>query len=199
MKFIPRSETTRQFIIENCAALFNTKGYAATSVTDLEKATNLTKGSIYGNFENKDAVAVAVFDYNRENKMALIEARVEKETTFKNKVLAHILAHYPSTKTSFTPGGCPFQNTAIEAANNNDILRKRAGDALLAWTADIATLIEQGILDKEFKNTTNASAIAFQIISLIEGAALFAHATRDMKQAEGILDTACSIVNEIST
>jgi AcrR family transcriptional regulator len=37
------------------------KGYAGTSMYDLTEATGLTKGSIYGNFENKDDVALAGF------------------------------------------------------------------------------------------------------------------------------------------
>ncbi|RZL99390.1 MAG: TetR/AcrR family transcriptional regulator, partial [Pedobacter sp.] len=59
-----KAERTRQLIIEQTAPIFNTKGYAGTSMNDLTAATGLTKGAIYGNFENKDEVAVAAFDYN---------------------------------------------------------------------------------------------------------------------------------------
>ena len=55
-----RSEKTRQLIIETAAPIFNKKGYAGTSLSDLTQATGLTKGSIYGNFKNKDEVA-AIF------------------------------------------------------------------------------------------------------------------------------------------
>jgi AcrR family transcriptional regulator len=44
--------------------LFNTKGYNSTSLSDITQATGLTKGSIYGNFENKDQVAIEVYKYN---------------------------------------------------------------------------------------------------------------------------------------
>ena len=54
---------TRQFIIETTAGIFNTKGYAGTSMSDITEATGLTKGSIYGNFGNKEDVALAVFDH----------------------------------------------------------------------------------------------------------------------------------------
>jgi TetR/AcrR family transcriptional repressor of nem operon len=37
------------------------KGYSGTSMSDITAATGLTKGSIYGNFENKDEVAIAAF------------------------------------------------------------------------------------------------------------------------------------------
>ena len=59
-----KAERTREFIVEKTAPLFNRKGYAGTSMSDLTEATGLTKGAIYGNFENKDEVALAAFDYN---------------------------------------------------------------------------------------------------------------------------------------
>jgi AcrR family transcriptional regulator len=58
-----KAEKTKQFIIEKTATLFNTKGYTSTSLSDITQAT-LTKGSIYGNFENKDEVALEVYKYN---------------------------------------------------------------------------------------------------------------------------------------
>jgi AcrR family transcriptional regulator len=197
MKFIPRSETTRQFIVEACAEVFNKKGFAATSITDLEKATGLTKGSIYGNFENKDSVAIAVFKYNAQNKMDLIAQEVSKGENYLEKVLAHIDVHEPSSKTPFTPGGCPFQNTAVETMYIQDHLRELAGEALLTWRNEIALLLNEGKEAGEFKKETDSSAVALHIISLIEGAALIAQSTGDMKLAETILKTAKNVVDQI--
>jgi AcrR family transcriptional regulator len=59
-----KAEKTKQFIIEKTASLFNTKGYTSTSLSDITKATGLTKGSIYGNFENRDKVALEVYQFN---------------------------------------------------------------------------------------------------------------------------------------
>jgi AcrR family transcriptional regulator len=53
-KTLSKAGRTRQFIIETTAPIFNTKGYEGTSMSTLTEATGLTKGSIYGNFENKE-------------------------------------------------------------------------------------------------------------------------------------------------
>ena len=71
-----KAERTRQFIIEKTAPIFNEKGYAGTSINDLTEATGLTKGSIYGNFENKDEVALAAFDYNFERVITFIKSKI---------------------------------------------------------------------------------------------------------------------------
>ena len=57
-----KAEKTKEFIIEKSAPIFNKKGYAGTSLADIMEATNLTKGSIYGNFENKDELYEPVLE-----------------------------------------------------------------------------------------------------------------------------------------
>ncbi|MGE8424802.1 MAG: TetR/AcrR family transcriptional regulator, partial [Sphingobacterium siyangense] len=59
-----KSENTKQLIIEKTSTVFNVKGYAGTSIKDVMSATGLSKGCVYGNFENKDEIALSVFDYN---------------------------------------------------------------------------------------------------------------------------------------
>src|SRR5947208_3176859 len=74
---LTKSDRTRQFIIEKAAHLFNTKGYAATSMSDIIEATGLAKGGIYGNFKSKGEIAVEAFEYAAK--------KVFDEMTFKIK------------------------------------------------------------------------------------------------------------------
>jgi TetR/AcrR family transcriptional regulator, transcriptional repressor for nem operon len=59
-----KSERTKHYIIEKAAAIFNMYGYAGTSISQLTKEIGMTKGAIYGNFKDKDEIALASFDYN---------------------------------------------------------------------------------------------------------------------------------------
>ena len=59
-----KSEETRRLIIKKAASIFNQYGYKGTSMAQLTKAINMTKGSIYGNFNNKNEIALAAFEYN---------------------------------------------------------------------------------------------------------------------------------------
>lgn len=197
MKFVPRSETTRQRIVELTAELFNKKGLLGTSISDLEKATGLTRGSIYGNFQNKDAVALAAFDFNWEQKRKLLFEEADSRPSFKEKLLAHVLLHHPSAKTPFTAGGCPLQNTVIEADDTNDLMRNKAATGLLSWTKKLTEIIENGIKANEFKSGTDSLCIALQIISLIEGASLFFRSTQDMKYVNRLLETAKNVIDDI--
>jgi AcrR family transcriptional regulator len=199
MKFVPRSKATRQRIVELTAGLINKQGFLGTSISDLEKATGMTRGSIYGNFQNKDAVVLAVFDYNWRLKQKLLFESSDSQTSYKGKLLAHVLLHHPSAKTPFTPGGCPLQNTVMEADDTNELMRTKAAESLLSWTQKLAETIEKGIAAKEFKAQTAPSATALHLISLIQGASLFYRSTKELKYVDQLLDAAKKLIDDICT
>ena len=59
-----KAERTSQFILETVSPIFNKNGYSGTSMSDLTKATKLTKGALYGNFKTKEALALEAFNFN---------------------------------------------------------------------------------------------------------------------------------------
>src|ERR1017187_6727853 len=106
-----KAEQTRAFIIEKTAPIFNTKGYEGTSMSDITNATGLTKGSIYGNFVNKDEVALAVFDYNWRKIETIMRSEMAKYQTAKDKLLVYVDVYDNFLNHPFPEGGCPILNT----------------------------------------------------------------------------------------
>src|SRR3982750_2907777 len=106
-----KAEKTRNFIVEKTARIFNMKGYAGTSLSDLTEATGLTKGSIYGNFANKDEVALAVFDYNLAKLNTGVNTAIAGSTTAAEKLLKMANFYRSKFKNMVTAGGCPIMNT----------------------------------------------------------------------------------------
>jgi len=70
-----KAERTTAYIIKTVAPVFNKHGYVGTSMSDLTEATGLTKGALYGNFENKEALALSSFEYNSKILLAAIDKR----------------------------------------------------------------------------------------------------------------------------
>ena len=58
-----KGERTRRRIVECSAPVFNTKGYAGASMSDLVLVTGLEKGGIYNHFGSKEQLALEAFDY----------------------------------------------------------------------------------------------------------------------------------------
>jgi len=186
---LSKAERTRQFIIETTAGIFNTKGYAGTSLSDLTEATHLTKGSIYGNFENKEDVALSVFDYNLSKIRKTITQRMQKAVSYQEKLMVYAQVYHSFSGTSFPTGGCPILNTAVEADDTNTLLKAKAAKAVMDWKKDISNLIAAGIETGEFKADTDVDRIAYSIIALIEGGIMIAKITDHSSNLDKILIT----------
>jgi TetR/AcrR family transcriptional repressor of nem operon len=194
---LSKADRTRQFIIENTAGIFNKKGYAGTSLSDLTAATGLTKGSIYGNFENKEAVALAVFDYNCSAISRLLQEQVDKAGTFHDKLMGYAKTYKKISRETVNHGGCPILNTATEADDTNDVLKDKAAKALLAWEKNISRLIQSGIKAGEFRKDIQVRQAALSIIALIEGGIMFSRATDDAGSMDMVLHTVEMLVAQM--
>ncbi|PZF74929.1 TetR/AcrR family transcriptional regulator [Taibaiella soli] len=184
-----KAEKTRQFIVEKTAPVFNKKGYAGTSLTDLTEATGLTKGSIYGNFTNKDEVALAVFDYNLQNLQNIISIEMSKRTGIREKLMTYVDVYEHYQNYPFQQGGCPILNTATEADDTHPELKKKALGAVMNWKNTIMRLIEKGQEEGEFSKDTDAEQMAFTIVATIEGCIMIHKLTGKVQHRNMILQT----------
>lgn len=57
-----RAETTRRFLLEAAARLFDERGFAATSISDISALSGRTSGAIYFHYANKEMLAQAVVE-----------------------------------------------------------------------------------------------------------------------------------------
>jgi TetR/AcrR family transcriptional repressor of nem operon len=176
-KEMSKSERTKQYIIEKTAPIFNAKGFAGTSMSDMTQVTGLTTGSIYGNFANKDEVALAVFDYNFGRVTDYIKTKILDEQNSINRLLVYPQVYRNFLKISFLQTGCPILNTSTEADDTHPELKQKAADALSYWKRALENQIKRGIERQEINAKTNPSEIAVIIMSLIEGAVMQAKAT----------------------
>ena len=189
-----RSERTRQLIIETAAPIFNKKGYAGTSMADLTLATGLTKGSIYGNFKDKNDVAVNAFQHNID----LIFDFFSKELQAAGSPLDKLLA-YPRGFRKIYPmiisyGGCPILNTGVEADDTHAVLRKMAVDVLAKWKKNMTVLIEKGIDEGGIHPSADAQSTAEILISLMEGGSVLSKVTGEVSYMHNAIDTAETMI-----
>ncbi|TDQ11089.1 TetR/AcrR family transcriptional regulator [Pedobacter metabolipauper] len=194
-----KAERTRTFIIEKTADVFNKKGYAGTSLSDLTGVTGLTKGSIYGNFESKEEVALAVFDYNYERIVRITQEEILKADTFHARLMVYARVYKNMILDPLHPGGCPILNTAIEADDTNPQLREKAAKAIDSWQQRISWIINDGIAAGEFKADVPVSRVALSIIALIEGAVMIAKVTGDPARMDEIMRTVATLIEEMKS
>ena len=192
-----KAEKTKQFIVEKTAPIFNMKGYAGTSLNDMIQATGLTKGSIYGNFVNKDDVALAAFDFNLKKVNEVISTEMASRKTFREKLLAYTKVYENFLEFPFPEGGCPVLNTAVDADDTHPMLKQKAADAIMHWKNAIAKLIQKGIGNNEFRPDVDPEQIALTIIATIEGAIMITKLTGKLNYRRAIMGSVEKLINDL--
>ncbi|MDN3695326.1 TetR/AcrR family transcriptional regulator [Chryseobacterium tructae] len=192
-----KAEKTKQFIIEKTATLFNTKGYISTSLSDITHATGLTKGSIYGNFENKDHVAIEVYKYNAGQLGKIMSHSFSSQyPTSVDKLYAFADFYRKNWHTVFLNGGCPLMNAATESDDAFPLLKNQVKKSFEEWGKKISAVILEGQNKEEINKEADAEYYASIFIMLIEGGILLSKTTGDDKFLNMALDKVNSMIGK---
>ncbi len=167
-----KAEKTRQFIIEQAAPVFNTKGIAATAMSDVMAVTGLSKGTLYVHFKDKEALSHAVVDYNLGLLSAKVMAAVKAKGDAKSRLFAFLDVFIDPVRPP-VKGGCPLLNFGVEADDNFPEIREKIQQGLTAAQATIAAIIKKGIAAGTFRHDWNPAEFAVKMFAMIEGGALF--------------------------
>lgn len=189
-----KAENTRKYIIEKSAPVFNIKGYSGTTLSDIVKATGLTKGAIYGNFENKDQVAIEVYKYNIIGVENILVQAMQDKKTASDKLIAFTDYYRNNWKTVFTRGGCPIQNASVEADDNAPFLKKYVQRSIKGWVKGISDIIELGQKEGTFKKKINAQEAAYSIVITLEGGLMLGKILNDPEVLFVALDRIVTLV-----
>ena len=176
-----KAERTRHFIIEKAAPLINRKGMAGTSINDIMDATQLTKGSVYGNFENKEEICYEAFDYLLKRVSSALHAAMAGKDTYREKLFAFI-DYYPSTLKQGEYYGCPMLNFGVEADDTNPVMKQKVAKAINATEDLITKLVRQGMEAGEFKKDVDAETFGVRAFAMIEGGMWIARIQNSNKQ-----------------
>lgn len=192
---LSKAEKTKAYIIERAAPLFNKKGYAGTSLSDIMEATALTKGSVYGNFENKDELAAAAYHYNFYSLRKRIAQEVRRHEKATEKLLGITRFYRNNWKLICERGGCPILNAAVEADDNLGYLKKPVQESIRVFVRDIVAIIELGQKNKEFRRNIDPTEYAYVIISILEGAVMMLKTMNNQQILVSMLDRIDAIIH----
>lgn len=173
------AKATKSIIINESANLFNTQGYKATSISDITKATGLTKGAIYRHFENKGDLEKHALQRLSQIMFGEIRTSIKEAKTFTEKFEAIFSFFENYMNTPLYEGGCPVMNAAVEADDTNPILRKQASEMLKELQHSVEILIENGIKNKQVKADTDVQFYSTIFIATLEGGIMMSRLDRN--------------------
>jgi AcrR family transcriptional regulator len=176
---LTKAEQTAEYIVQIVAPIFNKNGYTATSLSDITKATGLSKGAIYGNFKNKEELAIAAFKMNEGNIICRItdHQSLSKSPIKKLFLITDFYRNYYNYTQEL--GGCPVLNMGIDAKYQIPSLFRHVKSAIAKIQTNVAKLIDAGKECKEIKEETDSMLYAKRLHSMITGAIFMTHTMED--------------------
>lgn len=173
-----QAKLNRQRVVEVAAALFRERGIHGVGVADIMSAAGLTHGGFYGQFTNKDALAVEAFD-----------AALAEEYRGTQHAL---ISNYLSLGHVRTPGkGCPL------AALANDVAREPSGSAVRSrFTQGVRHLagLLADLIPKASRERRRQRSLAH--LSTLVGAVVLARAVDDEVLANDLIEAARDAVTK---
>jgi AcrR family transcriptional regulator len=192
-----KAERTREYIIETASRIFNKKGYDGTSFSDIIESTGLSKGAIYGHFENKDELALAALDYNLELASRIIFSNVKDRPDSYEKLIGFAKSYSQFYEIINKAGGCPVINAAVDSDDGHDEVRKRVIKTIAIWQNSIKKIISEGIKNGELKSSPEVEVFSDIFISLIEGAIMLSKVMNDRRYIDNASNYLVSLVEKM--
>jgi AcrR family transcriptional regulator len=183
---LTKAERTKQFILEKAAPIFNQKGISGTNIDDVLDAVKLTKGCLYGHFENKEDLYMQVVDFMLTTNGERLLKAINKEKMAKAKVFAY-LDFYKDPLETYIKGGCPVFNMATEADDNYPVIKDKVSNVLCAGHEMFIAILNQGIMDGEFSNELDSVNYSFKAIAAVEGGVVLCRTMNTAQPMQGLI------------
>lgn len=183
-----KGELTRQRIVATAAPIFNTRGFAGSSMQDVLEAAGLEKGGLYRHFRSKEELAAEAFRYALS---ASVRLRTEKLDHAHGALeqLRSLVQRFVEAPSAI-PGGCPLMNTAVEADDGNPVLRDLARKGFADWRKRLCRVVREGLESGEIREGTGPRMVANTLIATLEGALML---SRLEKSRTALDDTRTSL------
>jgi TetR/AcrR family transcriptional regulator, transcriptional repressor for nem operon len=190
------TSNTKDFILQKVAPIFNKKGYAGTSLSDLTEATGLTKGAIYFYFQNKQELAVEAFKLNVKKVTLPLSLQLSQRVNSLEK-LQVLTNYYRDYYTIIAEnGGCPILNMGADANNINPALFDTVKKVSKRLERDLITIIQNGINNNEINPNINADMYGKNIYAMIEGSVFMAITRYDGSYINNMMDMIDQLIQE---
>ena len=181
-----KGEETRRRIVAAAAQLMYERGVTEATLEDVRAAAGVSGSQIYHYFADKQALLLAVIDYQTEAVLEIQQPLFDRLDTMGGlRAWRDALVEYQ--RRLQCRGGCPIGSLGSEVAENNPEARLAVASGFLRWEAAIqaglATMHARGELDADPED------LALAILAALQGGLLLTQIQRRVRPLEVALDT----------
>lgn len=167
---------------------FRAKGYEATSVEDLEKATGLRRASLYGAFQDKHSLYLAALRRYDSTRAVRMLQTLDAEKTGRGAV--EKLFDLVIAQCAEDPSGCLIANAAMERGTTDAGAARCIADNRRRIEGALHAAILRGRADGSLKGRSDPAALARYLFSAVLGLRALAKSGCSRAQLRQVADIA---------
>ncbi|MBA2176403.1 TetR/AcrR family transcriptional regulator [Halobacillus locisalis] len=152
----------KEKILNTSTELFGKRGFQETSIQDIVSSNQLTKGTFYYYFKNKEDVLVHIHEQFIDSLLAQQNEIMAEGRTAHDQLRSMVRMLIGNIRTNANSAMVFFREMRhLSQAKTDDILPKRH-----LFQRNIASVIEQGIQLGEFRSDLRADMLSFAVLGI---------------------------------
>jgi TetR/AcrR family transcriptional repressor of nem operon len=186
-----RPEFDRDDVLEAALQTFWRKGYEATTLPDLLKATGLARQSLYNSFGDKHALFLASLRRYDNLQLGKMEA-----TLAKGPVRAALRSIFETALASAGECGCFLLNSAAELLPRDPEVGKLAASAIERQERALAEALRRGVREGELRLSSHRIVqTARFLVGILQGLPMMAKVTPGSPALRDIASVALRVID----
>jgi len=185
----PERGNARIRLLEAARNVIRAKGFAATTVDDICRAADVTKGAFFHHFGSKDALGVAAAEYWAETTSDFFAAApYHQPADALQRVLAYVAFRKAIIVGEAAEFSCLVGTMAQEVYASSADIREACGRSIFGHAATLEADIETARRDRGIGDDWSAASLARHTQTVIQGGFVLAKAGNDAELARESLD-----------
>ena len=162
-----RNEQRKAQIIEAAVSVLKEKGVAASSMNDFIKASGLSKGGVYHHFASKEELLIGVLNYFHERNLSDISIDNSEQMSAYEQMVQLLTERQELLER--VGELAQLMMDFVAHASTIDSIRQQFHFQYSHYQDLIASILQRGIDNGEFREDTDTRALASGIMGVFDG------------------------------
>lgn len=179
----------KEEIISIAREVIYSKGYQATSISDILHAANIGKGQFYHYFSSKYDLGLAVVEglvqeWDQQLIIDIFQSTLEPAAKL-NKMLDRTLTFHTEM---VNKSGCPIGNLAIEMSEHDETFCVKIQYIFERWIKAVEVTLDEMVKQGQIDATIDTKKSAQAMIAMIEGGILLMKNQQNIDYLINVID-----------
>ena len=171
----PSVAKTRERILRAAMELFRKHGFNNTTLAQILKNSNTTKGGFYFHFKSKEDLGFAVLRRTRNFWMKNVVAALEHESDTRSRIRRMVQIMTQMYRGDIFHGCALLAVLTAENMESQSDFSERIKGIITEWQKSIVAILERGKTEGLLRKNVDSEALALILIGCCQGTTMMGH------------------------